>query len=146
MDNNYQDIVAGYKDEELLIMVYQFDQWDTEMLIAVENELNERNILPDNLQLKKNTLIQNEHEFLLIGKEATFSQQFLGWIGIVGILGIIIGYELYFSKTKSRYTDTEYFKYNVESRESGRFMFYISMAFIGCFLFYKISVYIENQF
>lgn len=141
MDNNYQDIVAGYKDEELLLIVYQFDQWDTGMSIAVENELKLRNILPDDLQLKKNTLIQKEHDFLLIGKEATFSQQFLGWIGIVGILGIIIGYELYFSKIKSRYTDTEYFKYNEESRESGRFIFYLSMAFTVCFLAYKISVF-----
>lgn len=141
MDNNYQDIVAGYKDEELLLIVYQFDQWDTGMSIAVENELKLRNILPDDLQLKKNTLTQKEHDFLLIGKEATFSQQFLGWIGIVGILGIIIGYELYFSKIKSRYTDTEYFKYNEESRESGRFIFYLSMAFTVCFLAYKISVF-----
>ncbi|MCY7293022.1 MAG: hypothetical protein LH615_12655 [Ferruginibacter sp.] len=145
MENNFSDIVVHHSDEELLSMVYQFTQWDAEMLVAVEDELKQRNILPEDILIKKNTLIQKKDEFWSEGKEATFPQQFLGWIGVFGILGLIIGNHLAFAKTISKYTGKEYFKYDEASRESGRYMYYISLTIIIAFFLYKIANYIERN-
>ena len=146
MENEFKDIVVHYSNEELLSMVYQFTQWDAEMLLAAEDELKQRNILPDDILVKKNKLIQKEDEFLSEGKEATFPQQFLGWIGIFGVLGLIIGHHLAFAKTISKYTGKEYFKYDEPSRESGRYMYYLSLAMIVVFLLYNIANYIERNY
>ena len=146
MENQYKDFVTHQTNEALLLMVYQFTEWDEEMLLAVENELRQRNILPDDILAKKNKLIQQEDEFLAEGKEATFPQQFLGWIGILGVLGLIIGNELAFAKTTSKYTGKKYFKYDEASRENGRYMYYLSMAIIIAFCLYKLANYLERNY
>lgn len=144
MDNDFSDLVVQYSSEELLIMVYQFEQWDDEMMAAVQNELAARNLLPDDVSERRSRVIEREDNILSEGKEATFAQQFLGWIGVLGILGIIIGYELAFAKVKSKYTGKEYFKYDESSRESGRYMYYISLTVIIGFFVYKIANFIER--
>ena len=146
MENNFKDIVSQNSDDELLVMVYQFDQWDAEMLVAVEDELKLRGILPEDVSSKKNILIHKEDAFLSQGKEATFPQQFLGWIGVFGILGLIIGNHLAFAKTISKYTGKEYFKYDEASRESGRYMYYISITIIIAYCLYKIANYLERNY
>jgi hypothetical protein len=146
MDNYYQNIVTQQSDEALLTMVYQFDQWDTDMLQAVEIELQNRNILPTDIASRKNELIYKEDKLLSIGKEATFPQQFLGWIGIVGFLGLIIGYNLAFAKNISKYTGKAYFKYDDETRENGRYMYYISLSIIIVFTLYKLMNFFEQNF
>ncbi len=146
MDNFYQNIVTQQSDEALLTIVYQFDQWDTEMLQAVEVELQNRNILPTDIALRKNELIYKEDKILSIGKEATFAQQFLGWIGIVGFLGLIIGYNLAFAKNISKYTGKAYFKYDDETRENGRYMYYISLTIVIVFALYKGMNFFERNF
>jgi hypothetical protein len=146
MDKYYEDLIAQQPDEVLLTMVYQFDRWDTETLRAVEAELEYRNILPIDIALIKNELIYKEDKILSIGKEATFPQQFLGWIGIVGFLGLIIGYNLAFAKNISKYTGKEYFKYDDETRENGRYMYYISLTIIIVFALYKLMNFVERNF
>jgi hypothetical protein len=146
MENNFKDIVTQISNEELLIMVYQFEQWEDEMMVAVEDELKLRGILPQNVLKEKNILIQKEDDFLTHGKEATFAQQFLGWIGVLGILGLIIGHHLAFAKTTSKYTGKEYFKYNDASRESGRYMYYISITIIVAYTLYKLANYLERNY
>ncbi len=144
MSNYYIESVTQQSDEELLKLVYQVEQLDKEMLDAVETELAVRNLLPEDLIIVKQSFIDKENLQLSEGKAATFPQQFLGWIGVVGILGLIIGYELAFAKTKSRYSDKEYFKYDETSRESGRYMYYISITIIIAFCLYKIANFIER--
>ena len=146
MENDFKNMVVHYSDEELLTMVYQFTQWDAEMLLAVEDELKQRNIFPDDILIQKNALIQKEDEFLSEGKEATFPQQFLGWIGIFGILGLIIGHHLAFAITNSKLTGKEYFKYDEPSRESGRYMYYLSLTIIVVFCLYHIANYLERNY
>ena len=53
-----------------------------EMLIAVENELVYRNFSPNDIFALKKSLIEAEEIELSEGREATFPQQFLGWVGI----------------------------------------------------------------
>ena len=146
MINSYEDIVTLQSDEALLTIVYQFDQWDAEMLQAVELELQNRNILPTDIAARKNDIIYKEDKMLSIGKEATFPQQFLGWIGIVGFLGLIIGYNLAFAKNMSRYTGKEYFKYDDETRENGRYVYYISLTIIIVFVLYRVMNFFERNF
>jgi hypothetical protein len=138
LDNYYQDIVSQESNETLLTIVYQFDQWDADMLQAVEIELQNRNILQADISSKKEILIYKEDKILSIGREATFPQQFFGWVGIVGFLGLIIGYDLAFAKNISKYTGKVYFKYNDETRENGRYMYYISLTIIIVFALYKL--------
>ena len=142
MEDTLAATLIHYTDDELIKIVYQFYEWDEDFLFAVQNELIFRGKLPEDIISKKNIEIKKEDALLSEGKEASFSQQFLGWIGIAGVLGIIIGYELHFSKTKSHFTEQEYFKYNEDSRESGRYMFYLSLAFVVCFIFYKVAILI----
>ncbi len=137
-ENNFEDMVKEFDDETLLVRVYQFDQWDPEMLQAMENELELRGILPNDMVAKKQQLIEEEDEILSEGKEATFPQQFLGWIGVLGVLGLIIGYNLAFAKNVSRFTGKAYFKYDEASRESGKYMFYISLTVIIVYTLYKL--------
>ena len=144
MENNFNDLAVHYSDEELLTMVYQFSQWDDDMLAAVENELAQRNILPGDVLEKRNKIIEQEDHVLSAGKEATFPQQFLGWIGVLGILGLIIGHHLAFGKTISKYTGKQYFKYDDASRESGRYMYYISITVIVAFCLYKFANFLER--
>ncbi len=144
MDNDFSNLVVHYSSDELLTMVYQFEQWEKEMMAAVQNELAARNLLPADISERSNKVIEREDEILSEGKEATFAQQFLGWIGVLGILGLIIGYELAFAKITSSFTDKEYFKYDEQSRESGRYMYYISLAVIILFFIYKIANFVER--
>ncbi|MFN0083483.1 MAG: hypothetical protein ACKVOM_13315 [Ferruginibacter sp.] len=144
MENDFSNLVVQYSSEELFTMVYQFDQWDDEMMAAVQNELAARNLLPDDVSERRSKVIEREDNMLSEGKDATFAQQFLGWIGVLGILGLIIGYELAFAKITSNLTDKEYFKYDEQSRESGRYMYYISLAVIIGFFLYKVANYVER--
>lgn len=47
--NNFTESVQSKSNDELLQMVYEFDEWNSEMLKAVELELDQRKILPDDL-------------------------------------------------------------------------------------------------
>ncbi len=143
MDNYFKEIASLLADEELLTRVYQFNEWDPEMLQAIEAELSFRNLLPLDIYSIKQILIKEEHEILSEGKEATFPQQFLGWLGVLGVLGLIIGYNLAFAKTISKYTQKEYYKYDDPSRESGKYMFYISLTIIIVFCLYKFMNFME---
>jgi hypothetical protein len=143
MENNFEGLVKELDNETLLFRVYQFDQWDAEMLQAIEHELELRGMLPNDIGSKKQQLIEAEDEILSEGKEATFPQQFLGWIGVLGVLGLIIGYNLAFSKTVSLYTGKAYYKYNETSRESGKYMFYISLTVIIVYTIYKLLNFMD---
>ena len=44
--NNFTETVQNKSNEELLKMVYQFEEWSPEMLEAVEDELLKRKNLP----------------------------------------------------------------------------------------------------
>ncbi len=143
MDNYFKEIASLLTDEELLTRVYQFAEWDVEMLQAIEDELRIRNLLPIDISSKKQQIIAREDYILSEGKEATFPQQFLGWLGVLGVLGLIIGYNLAFAKTFSKYTQKEYYKYDEASRESGKYMFYISLTIIIVFFLYKFMNFME---
>ncbi len=135
----YNDMVLSYNDDDLLTMVYEFGSWDTEMQAAIENELNNRGILPHNLHDWKIKTIAKDDKRLSAGKAATLPLQLLGWIGIFGVLGWIIGYQLYFAKKKSIYTQKEYFKYDTDSRESGRYMLFATTGIIVIFIVFNYN-------
>jgi hypothetical protein len=141
-ENDFAQQAAQFSDKQLLRIVYEFAEWDEEMQTAVQHELSMRNLLPDDVAARKAQVIERDDAILSEGKAATFPQMFLGWIGILGLLGLIIGYQLAFAKVTSVYTGKEYFKYDDDSRENGKFMFYITITLAGLWILYKLTRYI----
>lgn len=135
---DFQEVLLAKTDEELLQMVYQFDKWSPRMLESVESELNARNILPVNIKTERERLIGEEEQKLVVGREASSLGLIAGWLTIFGFLGIVIGYNYAFSKTKSRYIDKKYFTYNEKTRKIGLPMFYVSLILSAGTLFYKL--------
>ena len=146
MENNFEEFIASHTDAELLSLAYRFDALQPDIRPAAEEELRKRNTLPPDFEERKQLLISQEDEILTEGKQATFPQQFFGWLGIFGLLGLIIGYDLYFSKMISRYTGKVYPEYDEHSRESGRYIFYISILTHSLFILYKVVPWIERYF
>ncbi len=91
-------------------------------------------------EFPKNTqqVINNEGELLSKGKEASIGGQILGWIGVLGLLGIIIGYNYAFSRVRSKYTGKKYYEYEVASRENGSYIFYTSVVVFIISTFYVL--------
>jgi hypothetical protein len=135
---DFQEIVKNKSNEELLTMVYQFDKWSPEMLAVVEQELTQRNILPTDINARKQQLMAEEEARLSAGKEASLAGQVVGWLFVFGVLGIAIGYDYAFSKIKSKYSPKTYFKYNEGSRKTGRVLFYASIFISIVFLLARI--------
>lgn len=138
MANRFQQAVSEKSDEELLEMVYQFADWDTEMLAAVEAELESRKLLPDDISIRKQELIEEEDAVLSKGREASFAGQLFGWIGILGIIGLIIGYHYSFTKVRSKYTQKVYYKYDADSRDNGSYIFYVALLVFIASIVYTI--------
>ncbi len=146
MENRFRETVMEYPDGQLLYMTQTPDQWEPALLLAAEEELQQRNLLPDEMLIRRAQLIAKEEESLAEGKEATLLQQFFGWLGIFGLLGIIIGYDLYFSKAESLYTGKLYHEYDSESRENGRYIFFTSIITHSLFIIFKIVPWIQDMF
>lgn len=138
---DFEEIVNGKSNSELLTMVYELDKWDPKLLKAIEEELNIRNILPNNILEQNQKLIELERDELLIGKEASLIGFIIGWIGVFGLLGIIIGYNYAYDKIKSKYTNEYYFKYDETSRKYGKYLLNTSLIITILVVFYKIIEY-----
>ena len=136
--NNFKAVVEDKTNEELVRMVYGFDEWSPEMLSVVEEELSKRNILPEDINERKKELIEKEHTQLMQGKNASPFGQVIGWLTVFGLLGILIGYQYAFSKVRSKYTGKEYFKYNEASKRNGSYLFYTSICLSAIAIFFKI--------
>lgn len=141
MENRFQASVSEKSNEELLTMVYQFAEWDPKMLEAVETELQNRNILPADISARKQELVKEEDEELSKGEPASLAGQIFGWILVLGFIGLIIGYTYAFSKTRSKYTQKQYFKYEPDARENGKYIFYASLAAITLEVLYMFVKY-----
>ena len=137
--HNFATIASAKTNEELLAMVYEFDKWSPEMMEAIETALAERNILPGDIQLRKQELIKEEETVLSAGREASITGQVVGWLGIFGLLGLFMGYHYAFSKVRSRYTQKQYFEYNDDSRKIGRNILFTAVIIWTFIIFYKIS-------
>lgn len=139
MNDTFQSIVKDKTDEELLLTVYQFDQWDVAMLQVVEAELRLRNILPPDVEERRLEIVKEEDKKLSKGTAASIGGQIFGWLGVLGLFGLIIGYNYSFSKVRSTYTGKKYYQYDEDSRDNGRYIFYTSLIVqsIGiCYVLY----------
>ena len=137
---NYSETIKEKTDQELLIMVYEFNTWNPLMLHAVEEELSSRNLLPEDLKQKKEYLMTEENVALTNGKQASVFGQVIGWLTVTGFIGIFMGYNYAYAKERSKYTDKVYFKYNKSSRENGKNLFYASLVLGVLIILYKTFV------
>ena len=94
--NTFDEIVQNKSNEELLKMIYEFDTWSPEMLASTESELAKRNILPNDIQLRKQELIELENVNLTKGRSASITGMVVGWLTAFGfwvfLLDIIIAF------------------------------------------------------
>ncbi len=133
--------IASYSNDELLDIVYHPDNWDIPMMRAAENMLIKRESLPEDIQKRRTDDILAEEEKLAHGKSATANGLLLAWIGVFGVLGLIIGYNYAFSKTSSLYTGKKFHNYNEETRETGRLIFIASLTTHTIFILYKFILH-----
>ncbi len=141
MSNQFTETLQLKSDVELLQMVYEFDEWSPEMLTAVETELDERGILPDDISIKKQQAIKEEDELLSKGTAASLGGQVFGWVFVLGLIGLYIGYNYAYSKVRSKYTGKKYFEYDEPSREVGSYIFYTGIvAFILGFMYVVVTL------
>lgn len=140
MSNPFTETVQLKSNDELLKMVYEFDEWSLEMLLTIETELNKRNILPDDIGLRKQQATIEEDEVLLNGKPASLGGQIFGWVFVLGLIGLYVGYNYTHAKVRSKYTGKKYFEYDESSREVGSYIFYTSIvAFILSFMYVIVT-------
>ena len=144
--NNYQQIVETKADGELLTMLYEFEQWSEGMLLAVEEELTKRNMFPSDVAIRKQALIDEEAKQLESGRPASFAGQLFGWLGVFGIIGLVVGYQHAFAKATSKYTGKKYYKYDLASREVGRYIFYTCISISILQFFYILITTVGNGF
>jgi hypothetical protein len=137
--DSFKDVVQPKSDSELLKMIYEFDTWSPALLLAVEKELGRRNILPADINARRQKVVETEEAMLSKGKEASLVGQLVGWVTVFGLLGVFIGYNYAFSKVNSKYTEQIYFKYNENSRKNGTYLFYCSLVLSGFGIIYKLS-------
>ena len=137
---NYLETIKDKSDQELLKMVYQFNAWNPQMLVAIEEELSIRKILPIDLKEKKENLMAEDNLLLTNGKQASLFGQVLGWLTVMGFIGIFMGYNYAYAKERSKYTDKVYFKYNEASRENGKNLFYTALVLGIIIILYKTFV------
>jgi hypothetical protein len=135
---DFNEVSRSKSDRELLKMIYELDQWSPEMLTAVEKELVRRNILPDDIGEHRQKMIENEDRELSKGKDASLVGIIVGWLTILGLVGIIVGYNYAFSKVRSRYSGKEYFKYSKESRKDGEYIFYTAIIIVTLTIGYQL--------
>jgi hypothetical protein len=138
MPNRFQSIIQQKSSDELLEMVYQFTEWDPEMLDGVETELQKRNLLPTDITSRKQKLIADEDQALSNGLQASLTGQIVGWLGVLGLIGLIIGYNYTFSKVRSKYTKKVYYKYDKDSRDNGSYIFYVSLTIFILSVLYTV--------
>jgi len=136
--NKFDEIVEIKTNDELLKMAYEFDEWSPDMLKTIEVELSKRNILPADINERKWQLVQKEDKLLAAGRDASTLGLIVGWVTVLGLLEIYMGYRYTFSKTKSRYTNKEYFTYNESSRKNGSYLFYTAVGGLICAMLYGI--------
>jgi hypothetical protein len=125
---DFSSVVKEKTDDELAKMIAQLNEWSPEMLSEVEKELSKRNMLPVDLEQRKKAAIIEEDKRLSQGKKSSVLGTVLGWLLSLGIIGFAIGYHYAFSTTRSRYTGKSYPKYDLPSRNSGRFMMYTTIG------------------
>jgi hypothetical protein len=84
-------------------------------------------------------LSEIENEQLLQGKEASILGQVVGWLTVLGILGIFIGHYYRFSKVRSKYSGNQYYRYNEHSRRNGSYLFCTAIILLTLEIIYKFS-------
>ena len=138
--NSFTEIAKVKSTNELVEIIYAIDEWDPKMIKACENELSLRNQLPADYETKKREIIDQGEAILAQGKQASMTGLIFGWLFILGLIGLYIGYHYSYSKVISKHTGRKYFEYNQESRKNGEYILYASIfGIILCLIYYIIE-------
>lgn len=136
--DDFNELLENKSNDELLLMVYEYDKWSPEMLVSIETELTKRKILPNDIRSRKEKLMELEDGKLKVGRSASVIGLVIGWLTSFGLLGIFIGYNYSFSKAVNKYSGEKYFKYDESSRKNGTYLFYASIILSTLGLLFRI--------
>lgn len=143
---DFKIIVKEKSTDELKKMIFdsinwsnEINVWSKEMIMAVEDELIERNAFPTDYEDKRKKMIEEERIILEAGKNASTIGLIIGWICVLGFIGTYLGYQYAFSKVSSKFTSDVYYVYNDTSRKNGSYLFYTSIVLIIISLYLKFS-------
>jgi hypothetical protein len=141
LDNELVESILMKRDSELIEMLFEFGKWNSSVIKLVSEELKKRGSYPSDYDEKLKNLTNKEHEILSQGKPASMLWKIISCISVFGLLGIYLGYQYMNAKEKSVYDGTEFFKYNTNTREFGKYIFYISISLVVLGLYSKIRNY-----
>ena len=132
MTYDFNALVKSKPTDELLEMLRDAHQFQPDMIIAVTDELNARNVDTTELMAKRTALYEENETLLSSGKEGNSLYLVICFIASIlgGLLGIIGGYIYSFSKTTSL-AGNRYYVYDKATRQWGRIIFWVG---ISCFL------------
>jgi hypothetical protein len=141
LDNELVKSILMKSDSELIEMLFEFGKWNSSVIKLVSEELIKRGSYPSDYDEKLKNLTNKEHELLSQGKPASILGKIISCISVFGLLGIYMGYQYMNAKEKSIYDGTQFFKYNSNTREFGKYIFYISISLLVLGLYSKIRNY-----
>jgi hypothetical protein len=136
--NEFTHLVKAKKNNELLTMVYQFDTWSPEMLTAVQEELSHRGILPSDIKTRQEKIEEAEEKVLAEGKDGSALVFLLGWLTVIGLFGLAIGYNYGYATVTSKISGKRFYKYNTSTRKDGRILMNTSIILFALVILYKI--------
>jgi hypothetical protein len=141
LDNELVESILMKRDSELIEMLFEFGKWNSSVIKLVREELIKRGSYPSDYDEKLKIITNKEHELLSQGKPASMLGKIISCISVFGLLGIFMGYQYMNAKEKSIYDGTEFFKYNSNTREFGKYIFYISISIVVLGFYSKIRNY-----
>ena len=135
ISDELKNSIKNKSDQDLEKMLFEMDLWNPEVLLEVESELKKRNRFPEDYTERLNILIEAEDKELSHGQPASLMGQIVACVTVFGLAGIYFGWSYNNSKVNSKYTGKEYYKYNLKTREFGKYIFVISLliAIYGIF-------------
>ena len=109
---------------------FGYKRWMGNIQLSNEESktLTEERLLAMELAEKQYQEIEREHEMLAKGRSVNKYPFILGWLTSFCFIGVLIGYSLAYSKIQSIFTRESFYKYDTETRSSGRYLFFISIV------------------
>lgn len=142
MIEHFKNLVKEKSDNELVDIYLNSSGYQEEFMESVLIEIRNRNIPIETLQELKIKKSEIDKETLKLGKQGSQFWMVVAFIISIlgGVVGIIAGYQYYYSKHKS-IDGEEYYYYNESTRKYGKWMMIIGCIVLGLTILYILNGY-----
>ena len=133
---DFSELVKGKTNEELMIIFTDYHSYQPEMVAAVTEELQARNVDLTQLLAQRSELEQEDEEQMAKGRKGNILYLIFCFIASLlgGFAGVIGGYIYAYSKTSSK-AGQKYYVYNKQTRQYGTVIFWIGISVFVLALF-----------